>query len=145
MDHAHAPADSAHGSSDHGHHGHHGGMSNMKVFMILLVVTIAEVFVAISPIPKSLMVTTLIVMALYKAVMVAYHFMHLKFEKKLMWLVAGAPLLLGVLITIGTFPDSEKGTEKFKKGVLRPYTAPPEAEHTAPEKGAAHDAGSEHR
>ncbi|MBM4016254.1 MAG: hypothetical protein FJ293_14995 [Planctomycetes bacterium] len=123
MDHAHAPAEHGHD----GGHGHHGGMSYFQVFLILLVVTIAEVAVTFVPMPKSLLIITLIVMALYKAVMVAYHFMHLKFEKKTMWLVAAAPLFLGVLITIGSYPDSEKNTPPFKKGELRPYAPKPEA------------------
>ena len=136
MDQAHAatPQADAHGSAhapgtnaghDAGHAGHHGGLSYFQVFLILLVVTVAEVGISYLDIAKSLKVITFIVMSLYKAVMVAAYFMHLKFEKKLMWVVAAAPLFLGVLIAIGTYPDSEKGTEVFKKGVLRPLEAQP--------------------
>lgn len=126
MDHAHAP--SSHGDASHGSHGaahhHGGGLSNFAVFMILLVVTVAEVGVAYLPMHSGLKIFTFIAMALYKAVMVAYYFMHLKFESKVMWLVASAPLFLGVLITVGTYPDSEKGTTAFKNGVLRPWSPP---------------------
>jgi caa(3)-type oxidase subunit IV len=117
-------------------------MSYFQVFLILLVVTIAEVAVTFVPMPKALLILMLIAMALYKAVMVAYHFMHLKLEKRLMWLVASAPLFLGVLITIGSYPDSEKGTRKFKTGELRPYEVKSDG---APAGGGAGDsAGGKH-
>ena len=133
----HATGDAAGHAAAHaaGHdagHAHHGGMSNSTVFMILLVVTVAEVGIAYMDIAKWLKVVTFIVMALYKAVMVAYHFMHLKFEKRGMWVIAAAPLFLGVLITIGTYADAEKGTEVFKRGELKPFVEKPAPEHATP-------------
>ena len=137
MDQAHAPAphgDAAHGDAGHGADGHHGGLSYFKVFIILLVVTVAEVGVAYLDIGKGLKIVTFVAMALYKAVMVAAYFMHLRFEKPLMWVIAAAPLMLGVIIAVGAYPDSEKGTQRFKDGVLDPWKEPQvEAPHgTAP-------------
>ncbi len=132
MDHAHAPSPSSdphHGASATS--GHHGGLSYYAVFFILLVVTIAEVGVAYLPLPHGVKILTFIVMALYKAVMVALYFMHLKFENKIMWVIAAAPLIFGVLITIGTYPDSEKGTERFKNGELQPWSPPTNVEAPA--------------
>lgn len=132
MDQAHAPA--PHGDAGHGA-GHHSGLSYFQVFIILLVVTIAEVGVAYMDIGKGLKIVTFVAMALYKAVMVAAYFMHLRFEKPLMWVIASAPLILGVIIAVGAYPDSEKGTQGFKDGLLDPHgmTAPAdEAPHGAP-------------
>ncbi len=134
MDHAHAApphGDPAHGAAPHPH----GGLSYFAVFMILLVVTVAEVGVAYLPMATGLKICTVIAMALYQAVLVAYYFMHLKFENKVMWLVASAPLFLGVLITIGTYPDSEKGTTAFKNGVLRPWSPPADSAPAAGQSG----------
>jgi cytochrome c oxidase subunit IV len=129
MDQATAPAphgdgahgDAGHGAAGHGHDSHHGGLSYFKVFIILLVVTVAEVGVAYMDIGKGLKIVTFVAMALYKAVMVAAYFMHLRFEKPLMWVIAAAPLMLGVIIAVGAYPDSEKGTQPFKDGVLDPH------------------------
>jgi len=137
MDQAHAPAphgDAGHGDAGHDSAGHHGGLSYFQVFLILLVVTVAEVGVAYMDIGKSLKIVTFVAMALYKAVMVAAYFMHLRFEKPLMWVIAAAPLMLGVIIAIGAYPDSEKGTPPFKEGVLDPWKDP------APQVEAPHDA-----
>ncbi|MSR47980.1 MAG: hypothetical protein EXS13_13130 [Planctomycetes bacterium] len=137
----HATGDAA--GHDAGH-AHHGGMSNFTVFMILLIVTVAEVGLAYMDIAKWLKVTTFIVMALYKAVMVAYHFMHLKFERRGMWVIASAPLFLGVLITIGTYADAEKGTDVFKKGELKPWLEKPAHDPAAPAEGRGAPEGPKH-
>jgi cytochrome c oxidase subunit 4 len=149
MDQAHAPAphgdaghsgghgDAGHGAAGHGNSSHHGGLSYFQVFLILLVVTVAEVAVAYMDISKSIKIVTFVVMALYKAVMVAAYFMHLRFEKPLMWVIAAAPLMLGVIIAIGAYPDSEKGTQRFKDGVLDPWTV---QKGEAPHDAAPHDA-----
>lgn len=126
MDQAHAPDA-----------GHHGGLSYFQVFLILMVVTVAEVGVAYLDIDKSVKIVTFVVMALYKAVMVAAYFMHLRFEKPLMWVIASAPLILGVIIAVGAYPDSEKGTQRFKDGVLDPWS---ESDGEAPHGATPNDA-----
>jgi cytochrome c oxidase subunit 4 len=141
MDQAHAPAPhgdaghgAGHGDAGHGAAGHHSGLSYFQVFLILLVVTVAEVGVAYMDIGKGLKIVTFVAMALYKAVLVAAYFMHLRFEKPLMWVIASAPLILGVIIAVGAYPDSEKGTQGFKDGLLDPHGM------TAPADEAPHDA-----
>ena len=129
MDHSHTTPADAHGA----HAGHGKTLSNMQVFLILLVVTIAEVGLAYMDVSKSLKIITFVVMALYKAVMVALYFMHLKYEKsKIMWLIAAAPLIFGVILAIGTYPDSEKGTDIFRKGSPNPWSATAHDAHGAP-------------
>jgi cytochrome c oxidase subunit 4 len=124
-----ATADAPHGGAagGHGAHeagtGHHGGLTYYQVFAILFIVTVAEVGLAYLSMPKFAKIVIFVVMALYKAVMVALYFMHLKFEKKTMWIIAAAPLIFGVILAIGTYPDSEKGTGRFQRGELDPWTA----------------------
>lgn len=138
----HAQTTAAHGGHGHDaapHGGHHAGLSYFAVFMILLIVTVAEVAWAYVTINQGFKIFVFIAMALYKAVMVALYFMHLKHEKRGMWVVASAPLFLGVLITIGSYTDSEKGTTAFKKGELRPWEpqaqdAPADAPEGGPER-----------
>jgi caa(3)-type oxidase subunit IV len=108
------PADaSAHGQEGGGHHANY-----YRVFMILFVVTVLEVIVGISALPRWLKAPALVAMALYKAILVAMEFMHLKFERKSMWVVASAPLIFGVILSIGAYPDSERSTEARKHGRL---------------------------
>jgi cytochrome c oxidase subunit 4 len=111
-----------HGADHAAHHAHQGGLSTIGVFMILMVVTIIEVAWAYLALPKGFKNTMFVVMALYKAVMVALYFMHLRFERRTMWIIAAAPLIFGVILAIGAYPDSEKGTGRFKRGELDPWT-----------------------
>ena len=133
MDLAHAPTsnDPGHGGAHGDSHGHRASLSYEQVFLILFVATVVEVALAYMGIPKGIKIVLFVVMALYKAVMVALYFMHLKFEKKLMWVIAAAPLMFGVILAIGTYPDSEKGTKRFQRGDSNPWS---ETETPGPQK-----------
>jgi cytochrome c oxidase subunit 4 len=100
---------------------HHPHPKYFNIWFILLVVTVLEVIVGTTALPKSIRNPALCIMALYKAVLVALYFMHLKFERRTMWVIASAPLIFGVILAIGTFPDSEKGTTPFKRGDPQPW------------------------
>src|SRR3989337_953764 len=60
----------------------------MGVFWWLLALTIVEVAVSYLPIAKFAITIMLITMAVTKAVLVALYFMHLKFERRTLALVA---------------------------------------------------------
>jgi len=114
--------DTAHANPAGDTHGGHGAsLSYYQVFAILFVVTVLEVGLAYLDLGKLLKISLFVVMALYKAVMVALYFMHLKFEKKTMWVIASAPMIFGVILAIGVYPDSEKGTKSFQRGELGPW------------------------
>jgi cytochrome c oxidase subunit 4 len=55
--------------------------------------------------PKSLLVFFLIGTAIFKASLVAMFFMHLKFEGRLIYLIAGFPCLMAVVYVLALFPD----------------------------------------
>jgi cytochrome c oxidase subunit 4 len=111
QDSGHGPA---HGADDHAvQHPPY-----FKIWFVLLVLTVLEVVFAVVTHSGMFKAVGLVGMALYKAVLVAAYFMHLKFEKKLMWVVAAAPLIFGVILAIGAYPDSEHSTDAKKHGDL---------------------------
>ncbi len=93
-DHAHsaAPA-SAQG------HGHVNRKMYLVVFVILAVLTVVEVLIAGASLLSRV---SLVSLALIKAAFVAYYFMHLQHERKVMrWMVAGPfvfPALYAVVL-----------------------------------------------
>jgi cytochrome c oxidase subunit 4 len=81
----------------------------MKIFWILLVLTIAEVAVVYLPLPKVVTVLLLIGMACSKAAFVALYFMHLKFEKKTLTVIALTPFIICVFLVFMLLPDLMAG------------------------------------
>jgi cytochrome c oxidase subunit 4 len=75
------------------------------VFWWLLALTILEVGVIFLPIAKLLIALLLVGLALSKASLVAMYFMHLKFERRTLGLIAITPLLLCVLLVFALLPD----------------------------------------
>lgn len=88
------------------------------VFWWLVALTIAEILVAVVPIgpkfPKIAQAAILIGLALGKAGFVALYFMHLKFEKRTLGIIALTPLLLCTLLIVALLPDLT-GTEHETK------------------------------
>jgi len=84
-------------SSDH----EHEAPKYMLIWLYLFVLTVAEVGVALFQVlPKWVIVVSLLVMAVWKAVLVAMYYMHLKFEPSRLRLVAVAPLPVVAIMII---------------------------------------------
>jgi cytochrome c oxidase subunit 4 len=78
-----------------------------RIFGILTVLTIAEIaWVYIVPGHRMLLAGGLGVMAAAKAALVGLYYMHLKYEGKLLWVVALFPLTLVVVMIAGFLPDA---------------------------------------
>ena len=77
----------------------------MKIFWWLLALTLVEVGVVYAHLPKATMVAALVILALAKAFLVAWNFMHLRFEKVALIAMVGFPLLLLVDLLLGLMPD----------------------------------------
>jgi cytochrome c oxidase subunit IV len=80
----------------------------MKVFWWLLALTIVEVGIVYLSLPRWSLVTALVVMAFGKAFLVAWNYMHLRFER---WTLIIVPLLALILIAdllLGLLPDIAK-------------------------------------
>jgi cytochrome c oxidase subunit 4 len=84
---------------------HHEEPNYMGVFWWLLVLTILEIAVIYAPIAKMAIALLLIGMALTKATLVALYYMHLKFERRTLGVIALVPLVLCVFLVFALTPD----------------------------------------
>jgi cytochrome c oxidase subunit IV len=78
----------------------------MAVFYALFFLTVVEVGIAYARLPKLFMVSSLVILALVKASLVAMYFMHLRFEKRTLGLIAIIPPILLVMFVIIVYPDA---------------------------------------
>jgi cytochrome c oxidase subunit 4 len=72
----------------------------IMIWVILLVLTLGELFYAFLDMPKIWLAVGLIAMAVWKAVLVALYYMHLKFEPKRMWVLAVIPIPLAAILVL---------------------------------------------
>lgn len=77
----------------------------MAVFFALFVLTIAEVGVVYLPLSKLVIGMALVLMALSKAALVALYFMHLRYERFALGVIALTPLILCTLLIFSLLPD----------------------------------------
>jgi cytochrome c oxidase subunit 4 len=78
-----------------------------KIFGILTVLTIAEIlWVYVVPHSRMMLAGGLGLMAAAKAALVGLYYMHLKYEGKLLWIVALFPLTLVIVMIAGFLPDA---------------------------------------
>ncbi len=83
----------------------HTGPNYMTIFWWLFALTIIEVAVIFTPLAKLVIAILLISLALSKASLVAMYFMHLRFERGTLGLIAVTPLVLGTLLIFILVPD----------------------------------------
>ena len=83
----------------------HSTSGYIKIFYLLLVLTVVEVAIVYICLPKILLWSLLVILAVWKAALVAMHFMHLKFEKRTLALVAITPFILCVFLILMLMPD----------------------------------------
>jgi cytochrome c oxidase subunit 4 len=72
----------------------------MRVFVFLVVLTLAEVAVALALAASSAKVPMLIALAIAKATLVAMYYMHLRFEGRVLRLIAVFPLILSIVLAL---------------------------------------------
>jgi cytochrome c oxidase subunit IV len=78
-------------------HGEHNP-PYMLIWVVLLVMTMAEVGFAFLSLPKFWIAVGLCVMAVWKAILVAMYYMHLRWEPKRLWVLVIVPLPLVVIL-----------------------------------------------
>ena len=83
----------------------HSPAAYIRIFWILLVLTIVEVAIVYMGLPRMLLAGLLVIFAVWKAALVAMHFMHLKFEKRTLAVVAIIPFILCVFLILMLLPD----------------------------------------
>ena len=75
------------------------------VWGVLFVLTMAEVGYAFMSLPKIWLALGLIFMAVWKALLVALYYMHLRFEPRRLWVLVTAPLPLAVILVIAVLTE----------------------------------------
>ncbi len=83
----------------------HTSPNYMAIFWWLFALTIIEIGVIFTPWAKLVIAILLISLALSKASLVAMYFMHLRFERRTLGLIALTPLLLATLLVFILVPD----------------------------------------
>lgn len=94
---------------------HHQEPNYMVVFFALAILTAVEIGVVFMPIMKIIVGVMLVLLALVKAGLVAMYFMHLKFEKRTLGVIALTPLMLCTLLIVALLPDLTGTEHRTKK------------------------------
>lgn len=84
---------------------HKGTGIYITVFWWLLALTIGEVGVIFAPLARFLIGILLVGFALSKACLVALFYMHLRFERRTLGLIALTPLAICVFLVFALLPD----------------------------------------
>jgi cytochrome c oxidase subunit 4 len=84
---------------------HHKHPNYIGVFIGLAVLTGVELTVAFLPWSKATIILLLIFLAVWKALMVALYFMHLRFESNRLRILAIAPLPLAVIMVAAVLTE----------------------------------------
>lgn len=77
----------------------------MLVWLWLFVLTVVEVVSASEGVNRRILIPVLIVLALWKASLVAMYFMHLKFEPRRFLFVVLAPLPLALVLVLAVVQE----------------------------------------
>lgn len=101
----------------------------MKIFYALFVLTVLEVGAAylnvlVAGFPLWLLGLILIGLAVVKAALVGMYFMHLKFEKRTLGIIALTPMILCTLLIIALLPDLTGSTRKSEPAVAEQAAQP---------------------
>jgi cytochrome c oxidase subunit 4 len=83
----------------------HAEPNYLGVFWWLLALTILEIAVVYMPMAKIVIAALLVTLAISKAALVAMYFMHLKFERRTLALVALSPFVLCLFLILMLMPD----------------------------------------
>ena len=75
------------------------------IFFVLAALTIVELGVAFLPWPKLTLILLLLLLAVWKAVLVALYYMHLRFEPNRLRILAIAPLPLAVILVVAVIQE----------------------------------------
>jgi cytochrome c oxidase subunit 4 len=89
----------------HEAHEVHAEPNYIAIFIYLAVLTGVELLVYAMGFSTVIKVGLLVALALAKAVLVAMYFMHLSFERRALWIIAGIPMVLVFFCYLMLRPD----------------------------------------
>ncbi len=77
------------------------------IWVVLLVLTLAEVGMSLymTNISRVWLGVGLVLMAVWKAILVAMYYMHLKYEPARLWILAVSPLPLAVILVLAVISE----------------------------------------
>jgi cytochrome c oxidase subunit 4 len=78
----------------------HKAPNYIAIWALLAILTVVEVAIVYLRLPRQLTVVSLVFLALWKALLVALYFMHLKFEPKRLLYIVLAPFPLAVILVV---------------------------------------------
>jgi cytochrome c oxidase subunit IV len=104
----------------------HAHPNYMAIFWWLAVLTVLELVVIFTGLPKVVVVILLCALALAKASLVAMYFMHLRFETRTLGFVALTPLTIGTLLVLLLVWD---GNPLGHRSPVVPAAEAPAAQH----------------
>ena len=84
----------------------HPHVRTTAMFWWLLAFTVLEVWVAQTSLQRLVIALALVGLAVVKGALVMSEFMHLRFERRLLVLIAVTPVLLGTALVLGLVPDA---------------------------------------
>lgn len=87
------------------HPAKHARPSYIGIFVVLAVLTGLELTVAFLPWPKWVLALLLVALALWKALLVALYYMHLRFENRRMRILALAPLPFCIILVTAVLQE----------------------------------------
>lgn len=102
----------------------HAEPNYMGVFYWLAALTAIEVGVVYLPLTKFATGAILVVLAFTKAALVALYFMHLKFERRTMLLIAATPVILCVFLMFMLIPDRVISSNRGSTPTAQQTTTP---------------------
>ncbi len=71
----------------------------------LFVMTVVTILVSLADLGKTGNVILALAVATFKGSLVMFFFMHLKYERKIMWVIAFVPFVLAGILFFALFPD----------------------------------------
>lgn len=78
----------------------------IAIWIYLAVLTAVEIGVAfLAHMPKVVLMIALVFLALWKALLVALYFMHLRFEPKRLWVMTIVPLPLALILVLAVITE----------------------------------------
>jgi cytochrome c oxidase subunit 4 len=83
----------------------HAEPNYISIFWWLLALTILEIAAIYMPFARLFIIILLVGFALAKAALVAMYFMHLKFEKATLAMIAVTPLIICLFLILMLLPD----------------------------------------
>ena len=112
----HGEPEEAHGVTVPTPHHHVNYFAIFGALVVLTIITVGVYF--LHPTSELVKILLALLIASVKAILVAYFFMHLKFEGKLIYLILLVPVFLSVVLVISLIPDIVHG---LPFDVLPPY------------------------